>query len=161
MPVFFSKSVFAFTLLLAAVLCQPVQAQTRVKVGTLTCTVEGGVGFVFGSTKQVRCLFNSGNNAPSERYAGTINRYGLDIGVTGQKTIVWAVLATTTKLDKGALNGSYVGPSGSAAVGVGGGANLLVGGSNDTVGLQPLSIEGQTGLGIAVAIADLTLRSAE
>jgi hypothetical protein len=57
----------------------------------------------------------------------------------------------------GALSGTYTGATGSATVGVGVGANVLVGGSGNSTMLQPVSIEGTTGLNVAAGIAEMTL----
>jgi len=129
-----------------------------VKVGILTCVVAGGTGFVFGSSKSLRCNFE-GQAGKGERYSGSINKFGLDIGVTGPATMTWAVIAPTGDVGRGALAGNYIGASAEATAGVGGGANLLVGGSNDTISLQPLSVQGQTGLNAALAVSELVLRS--
>ncbi len=145
---------------LFAVLAGAVSAQAKqgdsVRVGVLTCEVSGGTGFIFGSSKRLSCQFDPAEGEP-EDYVGEINKFGLDIGVTGKATIAWAVLAPTGNLGEGALAGSYVGASAEASAGVGAGANLLVGGSQDTISLQPLSIQGQTGVNAALAISELIL----
>jgi hypothetical protein len=135
----------------------PAQAQGGVRVGTLTCHVASGWGLVFGSSRALRCTFAPGAGHP-ELYAGTINRFGVDIGYTQGGVLVWGVLAPTANLAPGALSGSFVGATGSATVGVGAGANVLVGGSNSTISLQPVSIEGNTGLNVAAGIGAITLR---
>jgi len=135
------------------------QHNEGVRAGVLTCQVEGGPGFVFGSSKDLRCHFKS-SDGHDERYVGTINKFGLDIGVTGPAIMTWSVLAPTDEVGRGALSGSYVGASASASAGVGGGANVLVGGSDETVSLQPLSVQGQTGLNAALAISELVLEPA-
>jgi hypothetical protein len=135
------------------------QKNEGVRVGVLTCQVEGGPGFVFGSSKDLRCHFNS-SDGRDERYVGVINKFGLDIGVSGPAVMTWAVLAPTEEIGRGALSGSYVGASASASAGVGAGANVLVGGSDDTVSLQPLSVQGQTGVNAALAISELVLEPA-
>ncbi len=122
----------------------PACAQGGVRVGTLTCSVAGGWGFVFGSSKAIRCTLAPGGGRP-EHYAGSINKFGVDIG-------------PTASLAPGALSGNYVGATGSATVGVGAGANVLVGGSNRTISLQPVSIEGNTGLNVAAGIGAMSLR---
>jgi hypothetical protein len=95
------------------------------------------------------------------RTAGELHRadrpVGLDIGVTAGGILAWAVFMRTKRPARGALAGTYAGASGDIAIGVGAGANLLVGGSNNTVALQPLSVEGQVGLNLALGIAALTL----
>ena len=133
-----------------------------VELGLLDCAVEGGMGFVFGSTKDVSCEFVPADDSmPREPYFGAITKYGLDIGVTGATVMKWIVLAPTsgTPYEKGSLAGTYAGASADASVGAGGGAKLLVGGSNETFSLQPLSIQAQEGVNVAVGIAELELRS--
>jgi hypothetical protein len=133
----------------------PANAQA-VKAGVLTCNVASGFGFIFGSSRAVNCTFSPGG-APPQHYAGAINKFGVDIGYVQGAVIVWAVLAPTTNPGPGSLAGTYVGATGSATVGVGVGANVLVGGSGNSISLQPLSIEGNTGLNVAGGIAELSL----
>ncbi len=127
-----------------------------VRVGVLTCKVSGGTGFVFGSSKALRCHFDA-SSGRGERYVGKIDKFGIDIGVTGDAVMTWAVVAPTSKFGRGALAGTYVGASAEATAGVGGGANVLVGGSNKTISLQPLSVQGQTGVNAALAVSELVL----
>jgi hypothetical protein len=134
------------------------QAATRVEVGVLTCTAAGSTGFIVGSTRQLRCRFN--RQGRDEFYTGTINKFGLDIGTTQQAQIAWAVLAPTANLPPRSLVGSYGGVSAEATVGVGVGANALIGGSSRSIVLQPLSVQSQQGLNIAAGVASLQLRAA-
>jgi hypothetical protein len=133
------------------------QAQSGVRVGTLSCNVASGWGFVFGSSKALRCALTPGPGRP-EHYYGTISKFGVDIGYTQGGVLVWAVFAPTANLTPGALAGDFAGVTASATVGVGAGANVLIGGSNRTISLQPLSIEGNTGLNVAAGIGAITLR---
>jgi hypothetical protein len=71
--------------------------------------------------------------------------------------MLWAVFAPTTAKLRGALAGSYVGATAEATVGAGVGANALVGGSNRTITLQPISVQGQTGLNLALGVGGLNL----
>jgi Protein of unknown function (DUF992) len=142
---------------LVASLSTAAQAQSGVRVGTLTCQVASGWGFVFGSSKSLHCTFAPAPGR-TEFYAGTINKFGVDIGYTQGGVLVWAVFAPTANLAPGALNGNYVGATGSATVGVGAGANVLIGGSNSTISLQPVSVEGNTGLNVAAGIGSISLR---
>lgn len=133
-----------------------VAADPAVEVGVLNCSVSGGAGFVIGSSKRLECLFQSGGRR--EPYYGRINKYGLDVGVTSTGVIAWAVLAPTRDaLEPGALAGTYGGVTGEATVGIGLGANALVGGSRRSIALQPLSVGAQQGLNLAVGVAALTL----
>ncbi len=133
-------------------------AQDRVKAGTLDCDVSGGIGMIIGSQKGVRCEFNPDMPGPREYYTGTISKFGLDIGATSAGRMLWAVFAPSTRTP-GVLAGTYTGATAEATAIVGLGANALVGGSNRTVALQPLSITGQTGLNLAAGVASLELRS--
>jgi hypothetical protein len=127
-----------------------------VNVGTLTCDVEGGVGFVFGSSKDMSCVFTRPDGT-AERYHGEVNKFGVDIGYTNEAHMVWGVFSAG-EVGQGALAGSYAGATASATAGLGVGANALVGGSNDQIGLQPVSIEGNEGLNVAAGIGEITLR---
>jgi hypothetical protein len=131
------------------------QAQ-GVQAGALSCHVASGFGFIFGSSRALACTFSPTSGAP-EQYTGTINTFGVDIGYVRSAVIVWAVLAPTSTLGPGSLAGTFAGVTASAAAGVGVGANLLVGGSGNTVSLQPLSISGGTGLNVAGGIGSITL----
>lgn len=134
----------------------PALAQAKVKAGTLTCTGGAGVGLILGSKTSYDCTYKSVSGR-SERYSASVQKIGLDIGVTNESVIVWVVLGSTDLPQRG-LAGNYVGASADVAVGLGVGANALVGGSNNSVVLQPLSVEGQTGLNLAVGVAELSIR---
>lgn len=139
---------------------QPAWSQpSGVKTGVLTCDVASGWGLVFGSTRDLKCSYTD-NNGTIEHYSGHIDKFGVDLGFHGAGIVAWAVFAPTANVAKGALAGTYGGVTASAAVGVGGGGNLLVGGSGKTVSLQPLSVEGMTGLNVAAGIAGLVLHPA-
>jgi len=133
------------------------KAQNGVKIGSLTCNVSSGWGFVFGSSRSLRCVY-SPVQGPPEHYAGHINKYGVDIGYVKGGVLVWGVIAPTSSLAPGALAGDYGGVTGSATVAVGVGANVLVGGFNKSITLQPLSIEGNTGLNVAGGVAAVSLK---
>jgi hypothetical protein len=133
----------------------PAQAQSGVSAGTLSCNVASGWGFVFGSSRSLRCTYSRPGSI--EHYSGTIRKFGVDIGYTQGGVIVWGVFAPTATPAAGALSGDYGGATASATVGVGVGANALVGGSGNTISLQPLSIEGNTGLNVAAGIGAITL----
>ncbi len=127
-----------------------------VKIGTLVCDVSGGIGLILGSKKSVRCTYARASDGRREYYYGSISKFGLDIGVTKKQTMAWTVVAPGT-MGSGALAGRYVGATAEATVAVGLGANVLIGGLDDTIALQPLSVSGQTGLNIAAGVADLKL----
>lgn len=140
----------------------PLQAQEGVELGILDCVIEGGTGFIIGSSKDIRCTFKPADsgNAP-EAYFGVVRKYGLDIGTTGAVFMQWVVVApVANRYVAGALAGDYVGASAGATVGVGAGANVLVGGSGSTFTLQPVSVEAQTGLNVALGVSQFQLRSA-
>jgi Protein of unknown function (DUF992) len=129
----------------------------RVRAGLLNCDISAGIGLIIGSQRTVNCLFIPDIPGPQEGYYGTITKFGLDLGATVGCSMVWAVYADTSR-GYGFLAGEYAGASGEATVAVGLGANVLIGGSNRTVALQPLSIQGQVGLNVAVGVASLSLR---
>ena len=139
----------------ALALDAPAQAQ-GLKAGVLTCNVASGFGLIFGSSRAVNCTF-SPTGGPPQHYVGAINKFGVDIGYLQGGVLVWTVVAPTANPAPGALSGTYAGATGSATVGVGVGANVLVGGSGNSIALQPVSIEGTTGLNVAAGIAEMTL----
>lgn len=141
----------------AAILASQANAQERIAAGQLTCGVKGGTSFIIGSTKDLRCVFRASPGDEGERYEGQIQKYGLDIGVTNQAILTWTVLAPSRGVLAGALSGKYLGVAADASAGLGGGANVLVGGSNNSISLQPLSVQGQTGLNAAVGVAEVEL----
>ena len=140
---------------LPAARSQAAGAQAAMQAGMLSCTVASGWGYVLVSWRDVKCVY-SPSSRPPEHYTGRISKYGLDIGYVETSTIVWAVI-TTTDLQPGSLGGTYVGVTGSATVGVGVGANVLVGGFNDSVSLQPVSVEGSLGVNVAGGVASVSL----
>jgi len=137
-----------------AVLGGESKAQDGVKAGILRCNVGSGWGFVFGSSKELKCVYSPGG----ERYAGEIQKYGVDIGYTQSGVIVWTVFAPTKDLNAGALTGTYVGATAEVSLGMGLGANVLLGGGN-SIALQPLSISGQEGLNVAGGIGAIILKA--
>jgi hypothetical protein len=133
------------------------EQQATVRAGYLTCHVSSGWGFIFGSSRSMKCAYAM-QHGYTEYYTGSITKFGADIGYLGSAVILWAVVAPTTNLGQGALAGHYVGATASAAVGVGAGANVLLGGFHNSIALQPVSIEGQNGLNVAAGVAEMTLK---
>ena len=135
------------------------QAQSRIEVGVLECRGGSSTGFIVGSVTNLDCVFKSGNRPP-DYYAATIRKVGLDLGTTSASGLAWGVFAPTAQIGRGELSGGYAGVQASAAVGVGVGANALVGGSSNSFALQPLSLQGQTGLSAAAGLESMELRPA-
>jgi hypothetical protein len=132
----------------------PASAQTQ--VGTLSCDTSGGIGLIITSQQRLNCTYQGLDNR-IEGYFGTISKFGIDIGATTQGVLVWQVFAPSTDFGPWALEGDYVGASGQATAGVGASANVLVGGFNRAFSLQPLSVGAQTGLNLAIGVANMTL----
>jgi hypothetical protein len=136
------------------------QPADHIKVGTLTCDIAAGIGAIIVSKRNIACMFTPAKPGPRAVYSGTITKFGLDLGGTFGGEMIWAVYAPTNRVFD-ARTGRFVGATAEATVGVGVGANVLVGGSNRTVTLQPVSVQGQTGLiNIAASVAGLWLRPA-
>ena len=133
---------------------QPIQ---RVQVGVLECRGGASVGFVVGSVTHLGCVLRV-EGLPEDRYVATIRKVGLDLGITEETALAWGVFAPTRRLGPGDLSGNYAGAQGSATLGVGIGGNALIGGSNNSIALQPLSVQGQVGVGIAAGLESLELR---
>jgi hypothetical protein len=133
---------------------QPMQ---RVQVGVLECRGGASIGFIVGSVTNLGCVLRA-DGLPEDRYVATIRKVGLDLGITQESALAWGVFAPVARLGPGDLAGNYAGVQGSAALGVDAGGNVLVGGSNNTIALQPLSVQGQVGLSIAAGLESLELR---
>jgi hypothetical protein len=133
---------------------QPIQ---RVQVGILECRGAASIGFVVGSVTNLGCVLRA-DGMPEDRYVATIRKVGLDLGITQETALAWGVYAPVARLGPGDLAGDYVGAQGSASVGVGLGGNVLVGGSANSIALQPLSVQGQVGLNVAAGLESLELR---
>ena len=147
---------FVVTLALGLALGVPRPVAAQVEAGVLTCDVSAGMGLVLGSQKLMSCSFTPDGEGRREDYDGSITKFGLDLGLTRGSRMVWVVF-TKTVAGPGFLAGDYFGASGEATVGAGLGANVLLGGSNRTVTLQPISLSGQTGLNLAIGVAALQL----
>jgi hypothetical protein len=128
-----------------------------VKTGYLTCHEASGWGFVLGSSRELRCSY-APNGGRVEYYSGSVSKFGADIGYLKSAVIVWAVAATTKDLKPGALAGNYGGATASVALGAGAGVNVLIGGFENSIALQPLSFEGQSGVNVAAGIAEISLK---
>lgn len=142
----------------ASVATANAQQPGQVQVGVLECRGGQNVGYVLGSTAHLNCVFQSAGGR-AEGYVANIRRFGLDLGFTENTTVQWAIYAPTTRVPRGGLAGSYGGVGTNASVGVGFGGNFVVGGPNNLYGLQPVSVQGQTGLNVASGIVQLELES--
>lgn len=150
-------------LALFVVLLVPIQAQaqSRLQLGSLACTGTGGWGAIITSTKAFRCTFSTTDGVVREQYDAVISKFGLDLGVTGDTSLMWLVFGPAERIGphyvQGSLQGSYVGVGADASVGLGLGANALVGGGPSSFALQPVSVQVQTGLSIAAGVQTLDL----
>src|SRR5512140_2062979 len=133
---------------------QPLQ---RVQVGILECRGGASVGFIVGSVTNRGCVLRM-EGMHEDRYIATIRKVGRDLGITQESSLAWGVFAPVARLGPGDLTGNYAGAQGSAAIGVGAGGNVLIGGSNNTIALQPISVQGQVGLSVAAGLESLELR---
>jgi hypothetical protein len=148
----------AVTLLVASFTGANAQAPlNRVQVGVLECRGGASIGFIVGSVTNLGCVLRV-EGMPEDRYIATIQKVGVDIGITQESSLAWGVYAPVARLGPGDLSGSYAGAQGSATVGVGVGGNALIGGSNNSIALQPLSVQGQVGLNVAAGLESLELR---
>ena len=128
-----------------------------VNAGLLECRGMGSTGFIIGSVHELECVFKT-EYMPPVRYHGIVRKFGLDVGITEGSLLAWGVVAPTARIGPGDLAGNYGGVTAGAAFVVGAGANALVGGSGNTIALQPVSIEGQAGINVTLGVASLELR---
>ena len=151
-----TKTLLISALGAAALLAAPAVAVAG-PVGQLYCNVSGGVGLIITSRRALNCEYTPANGAPHQHYVGTISRFGLDIGPQGPGKLTWDVVSLGGAVGPGSLAGNFTGATASATVGVGVGANALIGGANGGVQLQPLSVEAQSGLNLAAGVGALSL----
>jgi hypothetical protein len=150
---------FAAALAMSALATSPAPAQDATQVGTLTCDVSAGVGMILTQRQTMNCGFSPANGGPVDPYVGRIDQFGIALGAVQQGQLVWGVIAPASGFPRGALAGTYTGVGAQATAGAGVGANVLVGGTGRAFSLQPVSIQGQTGLNIAGGITTVTLMS--
>jgi hypothetical protein len=153
-------SVTAIALAALTVTAASASSQGRIRSGVLDCRGAGTTSFIVGSSHQLLCIFHS-DQGVQYRYFGLLQRIGVDVGVTQNSALEWAVFAPTNRVSPRDLAGNYAGVTAGAAFGVGANANALIGGSNNSFALQPVSFEGQTGVNVAVGVAGLELRPAD
>ena len=150
------------TFTLAAMLSLPAGAQSWTQVGTLSCRVDPNIGFIIAGHQPMQCVFKQAPGAvpqvPPQSYDGAINTVGVSVGFSAGSALAWAVFAPTTGVPAGALAGEYVGVSADVGLGLGAGANVLLGGSNRTIALQPLSVQGSIALNVVAGVSSLKLR---
>ena len=135
------------------------QTPTWTQSGMLTCKLNPSIGFIIVGHQSMECRFVPSMPGPPQLYEGALNTVGIDIGIIGGGALAWGVLAPSAGVPAGALAGTYVGASGEVALGVGVGANVLVGGSNRSFALQPVSVEGSVALDVTLGLSALQLRS--
>ena len=128
--------------------------------GVLTCDVASGWGYVIVSWRDVKCAYKPFSGQPQQHYSGRISKFGVDIGYVDHAVIVWAVVTSDPALKPGGLSGTYAGVTGGGSFGIGAGANVLIGGSNNSISLQPVSVEGSMGINVAGGVATITLNAA-
>jgi hypothetical protein len=155
----FPTRLSTFTLAVVALMAPlaAADAMPPVRAGILQCQGGQNVGFVVGSVTSLECVFQSEGRRP-EPYIATVRRIGVDLGFTGQTQFSWAVSAPNSRLGRGELAGNYGGVGANASIGIGGGGNFLVGGPANAYALQPISVQGQTGLNVAAGVAGLELQ---
>jgi hypothetical protein len=155
-----SKLSGGVAVVLATVVASAVPSHAEVaKIGILSCDVSKGVGEILARKQSLTCQFKP-DGGQAETYVGNIDEYGVEIGKVDQGHLIWGVVSAMRGVPRGALAGKYVGVGAGAALGVGGGANALVGGNNKSFSLQPLSVDGETGINIATGVVKVTLTAA-
>ncbi|MGR3503422.1 DUF992 domain-containing protein [Pseudaestuariivita sp.] len=128
-----------------------------VRLGKLECTVAGGFGLLLGSSKKADCRFIA-EDGTERFYDGKLKKLGVDVGISDESFMSWVVYSPKdSAVSDDPITGEFVGFSADAALGIGLGANALIGSTQKNVGLQPLRIEGKKGLNLAVGMTSLEL----
>src|SRR6476646_4900189 len=152
---------FAVALLVPLIFAAPATAQTPktwTQAGMLTCKLNPSIGFIIAGHQSMECRYVPSDGSPPQAYEGALNTVGIDIGISAGGELGWAVLAPTGGIPAGALAGEYIGASGDLGIGVGAGANVLIGGSARTFSLQPVSLDGSIAVNVALGGSGLNLR---
>jgi hypothetical protein len=131
-------------------------ARADVQVGVLSRRSSGATSYIMVSDQPFNCVFTPSAGGPLQYYQANIHRVGAQVGFSSAVALGWAVLAPSPHVGPGALAGLYGGLSAGAAIGVGAGANGLLGGNN-SFALQPVSVEGQSGLNVVATATQLEL----
>ena len=156
------KYLLLATFALGVVFAEQATAQSWTQVGTLSCRVDPNIGFIIVGHQPMQCVYTQAPNAipqvPPQSYDGALSTIGVALGVSTGSVLGWAVFAPTAGVPAGALAGEYVGVSADFGLGLGAGANVLVGGSNRTIALQPLSLQGSTAINVIAGVSSLKLR---
>ena len=128
------------------------------QVGVLTCSMTGIDNVVVYTKEEFDCEYKP-NHGDAQHYKGVIKEIGVNLSITKDNTMVWGVIAPVRELDSpDALKGTYVGGTGQVEIGGGVAANILIGGSGNTISLQPFSVNGMTGIGAALDISAFELK---
>jgi hypothetical protein len=144
---------------LSVISAQPALAASEHFVaGRLECDLSRSRGAVLGSKQDVDCVFHPSQAAAPVRYTGSIDNFGVDIGEVEKAKLIWAVDAVSRQASYD-LEGTYRGVEAAAALGVGGGAVILTGGTHGAFSLQPVAVDGQVGLNISVGVTQLRLKA--
>ena len=137
-----------------------VLTKTKYFIGTLNCNVSGSVGLIFGSSKDLSCVFVT-NAGAVENYQGSIKKFGVDIGFTKAAHVLWHVYSLGTDRGAGALAGQFAGGQESVSAGASAGGTGLLGGRNNEIVLESVSIaQKNAGLNFADGVAKMSLKPA-
>ena len=129
------------------------------KIGILICYMVPGnsINLLFYSSQSVMCELWDGRGL-AERYRGSTGiGFGLDLEARTNERITFTVFATNFRRGAYQLAGRYRGVKASATLGLGGGIQLLVGGGNKSISLQPALSETR-GFGVSAGVGYLYLK---
>ncbi len=143
---------------LMTILAPAVASAQDARVGVLQCHLSGGAGMILAENQALDCVYKDDAGGPASHYIGRLTNVGANIGISGPGELIWGVVAATKSIGPGALAGDYVGAQGSVAVGAGVGGAVLVGGSNNTISLQPISVSVGTGLNVSAGLGNVSLQ---
>lgn len=126
------------------------------EIGLLSCDVSAGIGLIIKQSQTLNCTFTT-SKGETQKYSGNITEYGIELGEVKEAEMTWTVLAATTTIEPGALQGDYAGVNADASLSVGAGVNLLVGGLDKSFTLQPLSVDTEKGTSLSAGVTTMSL----
>ncbi len=133
-------------------------ANSRIYIGSLTCNIAAGTGYVLASRKKMDCVFLGKDGVSTAQYEGTINKVGIDIGYTKAVHTIWRVYSLGSDRAPNQIGGTYVGEQGTVAAGGQAGGNWIYGGPNAEIGMVASGIVKDAGYNLAMGIAEMTIK---
>ena len=130
--------------------------ESGAEVGVLTCNTvpDTRLNLLIHSTADITCEFKDSDGSVEHYKGETGIGLGIDLHLAHDETVIFTVLASHFEPGRHQLAGHYAGAKAGVTAGLGAGAALLVGGSDDSIGLKP-AVSHSEGVGVAAGLGYL------